>query len=578
MRHLPEPPGVPDHRSARRFLLWLARRQWRSLAWASLTTGAFTACTVLSAAALGAAIDSGLADGDVGALLFWFGVLTALVLAAVGLLHLLHRAQAFNWYASSYRTVQSVTDRAVDLGPTLTRRLPSGEVVAVGTDDIDQIGDFYEMSAMAPGSVVSIVVASALMLTSHVTFGLVVLVAVPLIMLSTVPLLNTLSDRQERQRDRQAELTTIASDLVAGLRVLRGVGGERTVGRRYRDESQRVRAAGVRVGWTDAALQAVRELLPGLLLVGIVWYGARLALAGELTVGELVAFYGYTMTLGTAVRYLTVTATAYVSARVAADRVVGVLSLDHDHPDPGTPAAPPEAPCDLRDPVSGVTVTAERATGVVCADPSDATAIAERLGRYREDGDAELVERSTGRAVRLRDLPRRTVRARVLVATNDAHLLSGRLRDELSPDGGLSDERLARVIDAAHADDVVRQSPRGLDTVVTERGREYSGGQQQRLRLARALGLDPEILVLVEPASAVDAHSEAAIAERLTAERGGRTTALFTTSPLLLAHTDHVLFVHEGRVAAQGTHAELLAGVPDYAAAVLRTMATEEMP
>ncbi|MCY9786051.1 ABC transporter ATP-binding protein/permease [Nocardiopsis sp. EMB25] len=578
MRVFPEPPGVPDHRSADRFLLWLARRQWSTLTWASLVMGAFTTCGVLLSAAIGAAIDSGLTDGDTTALLFWSGVLTALILTSVALLHFLHRAQAFNWYASAYRTVQSVTGRSVDLGPTLTRRLPSGEVVAVGTDDIDRIGDFYEMSALLPGAVVSIGVASTLMLTSHVTFGLVVLVAVPLIMLSTVPLLGMLSRREQHQRDRQAELTTIAGDLVAGLRVLRGVGGERTLDHRYRDESQRVRAAGVRVGWTDATLQAVRELLPGLLLAGIVWYGARLALTGELTVGQLVAFYGYTTVLSTAVRHLTFTASFYVSARVAARRVVGVLSLEHDHPDPVAPARAPEAPCDLRDPVSGVTVTAERTTGVVCADPSDATVIAERLGRYREEEGAELVERSTGRAVRLRDLPRRTVRDRVLVATNDAHLLSGRLRDELSPDGGLSDERLARVVDAAHADDVVHQSSRGLDTVLTERGREYSGGQQQRLRLARALGLDPEILVLVEPASAVDAHSEAAIAEKLPAERTGRTTALFTTSPLLLAHTDHVLFVREGRTFAQGTHAELLANVPEYAATVLREVATEEIP
>ncbi|WP_116246205.1 ABC transporter ATP-binding protein [Nocardiopsis sp. FIRDI 009] len=578
MRVFPEPPGVPDHRSADRFLLWLARRQRGTLAWASLVMGAFTTCGVLTSAALGAALDSDLTDGDTGALLAWVGVLTALVLASVALLHFLHRAQAFSWYASAYRTVQAVTGRSVDLGPTLTRRLPSGEVVAVGTDDIDRIGDFYEMSAVAPGAVVSVAVTGALMLTSHVTFGLAVLVAAPLIMLSTVPLLGALSRREQHQRDRQAELTTIAGDLVAGLRVLRGVGGEHTFGRRYREESQRVRAAGVRVGWADAALQAVRELLPGLLLVGIVWYGARLALTGELTVGQLVAFYGYTAILGTDVRYLSHTASLYISARVAARRVVGVLSLTHDHPDPAAPAREPEGPCDLRDPASGVTVTAERTVGVVCAAPSDATVIAERLGRYREEEDAELVERSTGRAVRLRDLPRRTVRHRVLVATNDAHLLSGRLRDELSPDGGLSEERLARVIDAAHADDIVRQSSRGLDTVLTERGREYSGGQQQRLRLARALGLDPEILVLVDPASAVDAHSEAAIAKKLPAARAGRTTALFTTSPLLLAHTDHVVFVQEGRVTAQGTHAELLADVPDYAATVLRSLTAEETP
>ncbi|MGW8528615.1 MULTISPECIES: ABC transporter ATP-binding protein [Nocardiopsidaceae] len=582
MRVLPQPPGIPDHRSANRFLLWLARSEWRPLAWAGGVDSAYRLCGVLMSAAVGATLDSGVVEGDPRSLLLWFGVLTGLTLLSTALVPVGVRAMAFNWYSSAYRTVQVVIARSVALGPTLTRRLPSGEVVAVGTDDIDRVGDFYEDSALVPASVVTIGAVSVLMLSSHVTFGLIVLVAVPVMVVGMVPLLRPFSRRQEHHRTRQAELTTRATDLVSGLRVLRGVGGERTVGDRYREESQRVRAAGVRVGWMDAALQAVRELYPGLLLVGIVWYGARLALAGDITVGQLVAFYGYTGNLAVAIRYLMHASSLFISARVAADHVVRVLSLEHDHPDPEHPADPPAAPCDLRDPASGVVVAAGRTTGVVCSDAAGATALAERLGRYREDegdgADTLLVETATGREVRLRDLPLRDVRRRVLVASNSAHLFSGRLREELSPDEGLSDDRLAAVVRAAYADDVVRQSPAGFDALLTERGREYSGGQQQRLRLARAFGLDPEILVLVEPASAVDAHSEAAIGARLAAERKGRTTALITTSPLLLDHTDHVLFVDGGRVVAEGSHRDLLASAPGYADTVLRTVSTSGKP
>ncbi|MFC9090463.1 ABC transporter transmembrane domain-containing protein [Nocardiopsis dassonvillei] len=580
MRTLPQPAGVPERRSADRFLWWLARKERRSLLWSGATTGAFMLTGVFISAALGAALDSGVTRGDPDALLGWFGVLGALVATAVALIPLAHRAECFNWYASAYRTIQVVTNHSVRMGPTLTRRLPSGEVVAVGTEDIDRVGDFYETAGQILSSLVAVAAVSALMLTSHVTFGVIVLVSVPLIMAGMVPLLSLFSRRQEHQRDRQAELTTLATDLVAGLRVLRGVGGERTVDHRYRTASQRVRSAAVRVGRVDAALNAVRELLPGLLLVGIVWYGARLALTGEITVGQLVAFYGYTGTLSMTVRHLMRSLSLFVSARVAAGRVVRVLRLEHDHPDPERPEPEPTGPCDLHDPGSGVTLAAHRTTGVVCADPSDATAIAERLGRYRDEegAHAALVETDTGRTVRLRDLPRSLVRRRVLVATNDAHLFSGTLRDELSPERGISDERLAEVVRAAHADDVVRQSAAGLDALLTERGREYSGGQQQRLRLARALALDPEILVLVEPASAVDAHSEAAIAAGLPAERSGRTTGLVTTSPLLLDHTYHVQFVEEGRLTAEGTHRALLAECPGYAATVLRAVPTEGKP
>ncbi|MFE6447768.1 ABC transporter transmembrane domain-containing protein [Nocardiopsis dassonvillei] len=580
MRTLPQPTGVPERRSADRFLWWLARKECRSLLWAGTTTGAFMLTGVLISAALGAALDSGVTRGDPDALLGWFGVLSALVVVSVALVPLSHRADCFSWYASAYRTIQVVTNHSVRMGPTLTRRLPSGEVVAVGTEDIDRVGDFYETVGQLLAVFVTVAAVSALMLTSHVTFGVIVLVSVPLIMAGMVPLLNLFSRRQEHQRDRQAELTTLATDLVAGLRVLRGVGGERTVDHRYRTASQGVRSAAMRVGWVDAALNAVRELLPGLLLVGIVWYGARLALTGEITVGQLVAFYGYAGTLSMAVRHLMRSLSMYVSARVAAGRVVRVLRLEHDHPDPERPEPEPTGPCDLHDPGSGVTLAAHRTTGVVCADPADATVITERLGRYRDEegAHAALVETATGRTVRLRDLPRARVRRRVLVAANDAHLFSGTLRGELSPDQGISDERLAEVVRAAHADDVVRQSAAGLDALLTERGREYSGGQQQRLRLARALAMEPEILILVEPASAVDAHSEAAIAAGLPAERAGRTTGLVTTSPLLLDHTDHVQFVEEGRLTAEGTHRALLAECPSYAATVLRAVPTEGKP
>ena len=106
--------------------------------------------------------------------------------------------------------------------------------------------------------------------------------------------------------------------------------------------------------------------------------------------------------------------------------------------------------------------------------------------------------------------------------------------------------------------------------MVAERGRSFSGGQRQRLVLARALAADPEILVLVEPTSAVDAHTEARIAARLRRHRAGRTTVVTTSSPLMLDAADVVAFVHEGRVVATGTHAELLESHAGYRRVVTR--------
>ncbi|GAA1982936.1 ABC transporter ATP-binding protein [Nocardiopsis rhodophaea] len=580
MRALPErDPGVPDHRSAGRYLLWLARKQWWALLISTAYVTVYFSLQALLPAVFGAAVDDGLTSGDPGQLLLWAGAITGMGAGMAVLIVPSHRAEAYNWYDAAYRTVQVVTRDSARLGSTLARRLPTGDVVAVGTTDIDDIGEVFEHAARIFASFLTISLVSALVLRSSVPMGLAVLIGVPLIVLCSGPLMRPLHQRESRQRDLQAEVATRAGDIVAGLRVLRGIGGEHMSETRYAAESQRARAAGVHVGWLTAGLRALQVLLPGLLVTGIIWFGARLALAGGITAGQLVTFYGYTAYLMLPVHGLMKSANLIISAHVSARRIVKILSLPHDLPEPEHPATAPEGDIHLHDAGSGVTVRSGQLTGIACTDVAQAALIADRLGRYRDDHDAEVTMRSTGAgdqdekasAVRLRDLPLDQVRERILVGTNNAVLFSGVLREELSPDGGATEEELHAAIHAACADDIVTALPGGLDGYAADHGREFSGGQQQRLRLARALVAAPEVLILVEPASAVDAHTESTIAARLGAARQGRTTAVLTTSPLLLDRADHVLFVDGGRVVAEGTHRDLLHEEPRYRTAVLRS-------
>ncbi|MEV5690125.1 ABC transporter ATP-binding protein [Micromonospora globbae] len=555
-------PGVPDDRSATRYLIWLAGRHKTFLGAGILLGVVWMVAQALMPAAVGRAVD-GLSRRDEGALLTWGLVLLGLGMlqAAAGVLR--HQFAVRNWLAAAYRTVQLTVATANRLGAALPRRVATGEVVSVGTSDIDQIGSAIDITARGTGAVVAIVTVAVILLDASVPLGLVVVLGVPVLMAVVGLLIRPLHRQQHAYRDAEGALTTRAGDIVSGLRVLRGVGGEPVLSARYRAESQALRAHGVRVARVQSLLEAAQVLLPGAFLVLVTWLGARFALAGRISPGELVAFYGYTAFLVSPLRQLTEAVDKLTRGHVAARRVVRLLRLTPDLVDPARPATVPDGPGELVDVESGVRVPPGRLTALAATAPEDAVAIVDRLGRY-VDSDATL------HGVPLRELPLATVRERILVADNDAHLFTGRLRTELDPHDRADDATIDAALRAASAIDIVEALPDGLDSPVAERGREFSGGQQQRLRLARALVADPEALLLVEPTSAVDAHTEARIAEGLAAARAGRTTLVCTTSPLLLGHADHVIFVEDGKVVAEGTHAELFEQEPRYRAAVSR--------
>lgn len=160
------------------------------------------------------------------------------------------------------------------------------------------------------------------------------------------------------------------------------------------------------------------------------------------------------------------------------------------------------------------------------------------------------------------------IRTAVLVAEHDADLFEGTLLSNVSAAAGSADT-VERAMVASGADEVARTLYRGADTTVTERGRSLSGGQRQRVALARALAADAPVLVLHDPATAVDAVTEAKIAAGLREIRAGRTTVVLTTSPALLAATDRVIFIEGGRVLAAAPHGELASAHLGYRTAVL---------
>ncbi len=568
-------PGTPTLTSASAYLRWVARKQWRLIAVGVFWGVLWMVAQAAVPAGIGAGVQSA-SEGDTGGVLRAVGVLLVLgvVQALAGVVR--HRMAVTNWITAASRTQQLVVRHAAHLGSDLRSTVATGEVVAVTSSDVEKIGSAFDVLARFIGAIVAFVAVAAVLLHASPMLGAIVLVGIPVLGLAVGPLLKPLERRESAQRVRVGRATELAADTVAGLRVLRGIGGEDLFLQRFRDASQEVRTAAVGVARVRSLLDAEQVALPGLFVVLVTWVGSRLVLDGTLSVGQLVAFYGYSAFLMIPLRTFTEAAQRWTRAYVAAGRVVTVLGLERSDV--------AEVPDDLHvvaeratlhDPVSGLVVEAGRLTAVVCAEQVTADEIALRLAGLGPDG-----ARVTLDGIPLSDIPRGVLRAAVLTQDKDPVLLSGTLAELLDvPRSGRVG--IQGAIETASAYDVldalIDSSPDVSDPMqahVTERGRSLSGGQRQRLALARSLIVDPPILVLDEPTSAVDSHTEARIASALVEARAGRTTVVLTSSPLVLDQADLVALVLDGVVVATGRHRALLRDDPRYRSVVTREEVT----
>ncbi|MGD8148483.1 ABC transporter transmembrane domain-containing protein [Ornithinimicrobium sp. Y1694] len=608
--------STPDTRSPLRFLIWVLRQQWDLVIAACLCSLLWMLPTALTPWVFGRAIDEGIVPHDSSRVWFWAGVLFLITLVGASSGVFYHTVVVRSWLVAAYGQTGLVTNKGVRLGHVLPRRAPTGEVLSVNGSDGEQFGHFVEIFSRLVGNLIAYVVVAAIVLSTSVHLGLVVLLVAPLLVVVSSFLLKPLSAAQTRERSRDSELTSMATDIVAGLRILRGIGGERIFGDNYAAQSQRVRRAGVQAGGWGAFVEAAGVLLSGLFVVALMAMGVDKVREGELQIGQLVTFLGYALFLVQPIRVVFVSFEQITRSFVSARKTIGVLGTPDPWPRRETGGRESALPVlndamtdgDLVDEQSGVRVRPGLLTMVVSAVPDDSAALADRLGRYlpslqtvagSEDEDDEATGKAAKRAllarlaaraelaaadtaaatgpwgvtlsgIDLSDLPLEQVRATVLVSDTAAHVFAGTLQRAVDPHGRLTRSQAEAALHAAAAEDVYDILPGGWQGVLDERGRGLSGGQRQRLVLTRALASDAPILVLVEPTSAVDAHTEARIAERLPAHRSGRTTVVMTASPLLLHHADEVILLEGGAVAARGTHEELVAAHDGYRRTVLR--------
>ncbi|MFI5726996.1 ABC transporter transmembrane domain-containing protein [Streptomyces cyaneofuscatus] len=508
------------------------------------------------------AVDEGLQKRDTGALLQWTAAILVIGAAIAWLGILRHRAMTLVRVDASNRTIQVLVRQVARLGAVLPQRVSTGELAQLQTGDTVRIAVTLTIAGPGVGSVLAYAITAVLLSTISGVLAAVVLLGVPLLAIAVGPLLGKLHGAEGDYRDRQAQLTARIGDIVSGLGVLSGLGGKAVFNKRFRDQSQELVTDAYRVAGFTSWIQGIGACLPVVFLAAVTWISARMAADGSITIGGMVAVYGYVAALLIPVSFFIEGADDLPRGLVAARRVIGILSLAPAATHGGDRPAP-DGPAVLRDPHSGLELAPGEMSALVSARLNEARAVVDRIARFTESD-------ATWGDERLSAIDLAEVRRRIVPADNDAHLFSGTIRSAVQALPGQRPEEVAAAVHTAAADDILDLAPGGLEARLDDQARNYSGGQAQRLRLTRALLADPEVLLLVEPTSALDAHTEAVVAERLCAARQGATTLVVSTSPLMLNRAAYVSYLVDGKVVATGRHTELLASHPGYRALTMR--------
>ncbi|MFI6709001.1 ABC transporter ATP-binding protein [Nonomuraea sp. NPDC050478] len=527
-------------------------------------------CESLVPILIGVIVDQAIGPGDGGALLLWVAAMAALF-TALTMCYRFGARQLMIAIADEAHTLRvEVASKILHPRGIRTDRR-AGDLLTVAVNDTDNTSYLLDYVPRVAGAVTATAVSAVALLVIDVQLGLAVLIGTPVVLVALQAATPLITRRVAEQQELAGEATSLAANVVSGVRPLRGIGAEGAAARRYDEVSRRSLRAALRAARTQGGYLSASMSSGALLACGVAILAGWFALNGRITVGELITVIGLAQFLMEPIGLLAVVPGWVAEARASADRVAGVLDAEPLLPE-GTEEVPGPSGLELRTlrygPLDGVDLRVRPGefVGVVPHRAADGEALVKILS-----GQVAPEEYEGGVLVggaHLSRLAPADARRVMLVEPHLTDLFTGTVEENVTAGGPLDEAAL----EASAAGQVVSAHPDGLAHLVAERGASLSGGQRQRLALARALMARPPILVMHDPTTAVDAVTEHEIARGLRALRGTGelTTVVVTSSPALLAMTDRVVVLDGGRVAAEGTHADLAVTDDDYNRAVLR--------
>lgn len=455
-------------------------------------------------------------------------------------------------------------------------RRPLGDTIARVT------GDPYCVQMLVTGvllpllqSLVMLAAMLGVMWRLDVTMTLLAVAVVPFLMLAIHAFGRPMREYTRRRIDLEARMMSSVEQTLGAVPAVQAFTREEIEHARFRRQAGQTVAAYERATRADMAFKLCVGLVTATGTAAIMWVGGRYALEGQVTTGTILVFLSYLASLYGPLNTITYTVSTVQQAAANADRAMEVLD---------TPPDPPESP-DAREirvrghvryenvgfgyePVRPVLrgVTFEAAPGdtlaIVGATGAGKTTLVNLLLRFFDVGTGRI----TVDGHDLRELRLRSLREQVAIVLQDPFIFPLTVAENIAygrPHADRAAIEAAAV--AANADEFIARLPQGYDTVVGERGATLSGGEKQRLSIARAFLKDAPILILDEPTSALDATTEAAVLEALRRLSRGRTTLIIAHRLSTARDADRILVLEAGEIVEQGDHAGLLARNGRYA-------------
>lgn len=520
---------------------------------------------------LGLAVDRGVADRDTTFL--WQAALLLIGLAVLqgGFTYI----RSFNLNVLAERVANDLRNQLY----TKFQELPfqfydqsqTGQLMSRATEDILQIRGMLMMSLRAvPHGLALLIIITVVLLREHLLLGAVALSTTPFLLFWSVRFGVTIRPMFLKVQQQFGVMTSTLQENVAGGRVVRAFAQEAPESSRFEDELQSLFDRNIRASYKWAFNYPLTMAMNGLSIAGVVWLGGYLVLTGQVSIGTLVAFERYTALLNEPVRWLGFVVNRVARALAAADRIFEILDRKPaiaDLPD----ARPME---DMRgevrfddvafaytgghgDAIHNVSFEAHpgQITALVGPTGSGKSSIVNLIPRFYDPNSGTV----SIDGVDVRDITLASLRHNVGVVMQESFLFSMTVRENIAygrPDA--TDEDVIAAAKAAQAHEFISRMEHGYDSLVGERGVTLSGGQKQRLAIARALLLNPRILILDDATASVDSETEHEIQQALRELMAGRTSFVIAQRLTTVRDADQILVFEDGRITQRGSHEQLL--------------------